>query len=439
MMYFSRPYAYLQLALLAGVGVAMAAAPPGAQGQVGSIIQLLQEPSPLLSHSNSQGYLGVLVSDIDNDSAAKLKLKETRGAVITLIDHDAPAGQKGLRVNDVVLEVNGQNIEGAEQFGRMLREIPPGRNVSLVISRDGNVQTIGVELVDRQKMEHDVWNKMNEGGDVLSSPTGMGILGAGGDASLPGFHMPFVGSSLKVGALVEPLTSQMADYLGVPNGVMVKQVARKSEAALAGLKAFDVIVKVGTDSITTTADWDRALRANQGKQVQVTIQRDRRQQTVNLQVDSKHRSDVHYEDLFPVGTSPLVAELTQDFGPEFATDAALAAQSLHDGAEAFKAQIDPKQLQEFEQQAQKLRDSFKAEDFKVDPKQMEEFKRQMKQFGENFKADEFKFDSKQMEDLKRQMEERRKATPHMQLDQEQFDQLKRQMKQMLALGLGNRV
>ena len=61
--------------------------------------------------------------------------------------------------------------------------------------------------------------------------------------------MPFFGSSLNVGALVEPLTSQMAEYLGVPNGLMVKQVARKSEAAVAGLKAFDVILKVGTEPV----------------------------------------------------------------------------------------------------------------------------------------------------------------------------------------------
>ena len=46
--------------------------------------------------------------------------------------------------------------------------------------------------------------------------------------------MPFFGSSLNVGAMVEPLTSQMADYLGVPSGLMVKQVARKSEARRPG-------------------------------------------------------------------------------------------------------------------------------------------------------------------------------------------------------------
>jgi S1-C subfamily serine protease len=83
----------------------------------------------------------------------------------------------------------------------------------------------------------------------------------------------------------------MADYLGVPAGIMVKQVAHKSEAEAAGLKPHDVILKVGSESITTSADWDRSLRSNEGKSVQITLLRDRRQQTIILQVDSKrHRS-----------------------------------------------------------------------------------------------------------------------------------------------------
>ncbi len=81
---------------------------------------------------------------------------------------------------------------------------------------------------------------------------------------------------------------QMAEYFGVPGGLMVKLVSRKSEAAASGLKAFDVILKVGSDSISTSADWDRSLRSNQGKPVQVTILRDKKQQTITLQVDSKH-------------------------------------------------------------------------------------------------------------------------------------------------------
>jgi membrane-associated protease RseP (regulator of RpoE activity) len=283
---------FVRLVWSFGVVVLLAAiAPASAPAQGRGIIDIIQEPSVLL-HSSSQGYLGVDLADVDQEKAQALKLKEVRGAVITLIDHDAPAGQIGLKVNDVVVKLNGQTVEGAEQLRRMLREIPAGRKVSLEISRDGNLQTLAVQLADRKTMEQDVWNKLGNGGDIFAPGPGMGILTDGDTPLTSGFHMPFFGSSLNVGALVEPLTSQMAEYLGVPSGLMVKQVARKSEADAAGLKAFDVILKVGSDSVTTLGDWERALRSNQGKPVQVTVLREKKQQTLTLQVDSKRHSEL---------------------------------------------------------------------------------------------------------------------------------------------------
>src|ERR1039457_2809615 len=271
MNHLSRSYQKFGIVALSGMAAVVLAAPHAGWAQSGEIVQLMaQEPSPALGHSaSSQGYLGVDVADLDQEKAQTLKLKEVRGAVITLIDHDAPAGQIGLKVNDVVIQLNGQNVEGAEQLRRMLKEIPPGRKVSIEISRDGNVQTLAVELVDRKALGHDVWNKIGNGEDVFAQGSGMGILV--GDGSLPaGFHMPF-GSTLNVGALVEPLTSQMAEYLGVPSGLMVKQVARKSEAAAAGLKALDLILKVGPKAIHPLSAWAGPLHANQAKPVQVTI------------------------------------------------------------------------------------------------------------------------------------------------------------------------
>ncbi len=232
----------------------------------------------------------MLVTDVDNDSVQKLKLKDSKGVIVTLIDHDAPAGSS-LRLNDVILSVNGETIENAEQFGRLLKEIPAGKKIALVVGREGAQQSITIQLVDHKQMEQDVWNRVNSSSFPVppSPPSGMGILpSSGGNDPMPG-HMPLFTSSLNVGAMVEPLTAQMADYLGVPTGIMVKQVARKSEAEIAGLKPHDVILKVGSETITTSADWDRALRSNQGKTVQITLLRERRQQTITLQVDTKHR------------------------------------------------------------------------------------------------------------------------------------------------------
>jgi serine protease Do len=456
------------------LGIGITLTPVAAHAQANSISEMIQEPSPLLGHNStsSQGYLGVDLADVDAAKAQELKLKDVKGAVITLIDHDAPAGQIGLKVNDVVVQLNGQPIEGAEQLRRMLKEIPPGRKVSLEISRDGNIQTLGVELADRRAMEHDIWNKIGNNGDVFAQPPALGILsGAGGDAPVGGgFHMPFFGSTLNVGAMVEPLTSQMAEYLGVPSGLMVKQVAHKSEAEVAGLKAFDVIVKVGTEPITNLAGWDRALRSNQGKPVQVTVLRDRKQQVLTLQVDSKHHGELEWEQVFPGEDGPIVAFLDQTL-PDLGCGLARSqtAEQLQQQAEALRGQIDGmvhseinaetraqvaeqmrKQAEELKKQLQNFKVDPKALDqmkqdmqnfkvdpkafaemqqemknfkvdpkafdqlneemksFKVDPKAAEELKRQMQDFQKNFKPEDFKVDPKQMEELKKQIEQMKK-------------------------------
>lgn len=398
-----RPTIQVGVALL---GAAIILAPHTGRAQLTRISQIVDEPNPLLhSGAPAQGYLGVLVADIDNDSAGKLKLKDARGAVVTLIDHDAPAAQVGLRVNDVLLEVNGQPVEGAEAFGRMMREIPPGRKITMVVSRDGATQTMTVQLVDRKKLDTDIWNKLNSGSDISSPVTGLGILGTGGggDAPLPGgFHMPFVGnSSLKVGALVEPLTAQMADYLGIGNGLMVKQVARKSQAAAAGMKAFDVILKVGTDNIATVSDWDRAMRANQGKTVAVTILRDKRQQTVNLLVDSKKKGEVEFDSPFDQD-SPLIALADSD-----------AARRL------FSDQTAAKQMNELTDQMQAWTQSFDPKTLGMDIERMGELERQIQQ---EHMSDAPNFEERQRKQM-----------------QQEMDQLKRQMEELQAMGFDHLV
>jgi hypothetical protein len=420
---FMRPYIQAGVAL---VGAAILLAPFLGRAQATHISQIVDEPNQLLLHSSGQGYLGVLVGDVDSDSASKLKLKEVKGAVITLIDHDAPAAQVGLRVNDVLLELNGQTFESAEAFRRMMREIPPGRKVSMLISRDGVTQTLTVQLADRKKLDTAIWNKLNDGSDINSPVQGLGILGTGGggDAPLPGgFHIPFVGNStLKVGALVEPLTAQMADYLGIQNGLMVKQVARKSEAAAAGMKAFDVILKVGAESIATVSDWERSMRTNQGKAVQVTVLRDKKQTTLTLQVDSKKKSELNFDGIFADGDCPLMAfadpGVLQDLQQHLDLDES-AVQSMRDQGEALRDQLNQWQDQSggmrFEitpEQAEEFRDAFKGENFGVEQKQMEDLHRQMEQFNKQFfGADSFKFDQKQMDELKKQLREFQQTFP----------------------------
>ena len=76
-----------------------------------------------------------------------------------MVDHDAPAGKSGLKVHDVILELDGQPFDNAEQLRRRLREMPSGRTINLLISRDGNPITITVQLCDRAVLEQQAWSQ----------------------------------------------------------------------------------------------------------------------------------------------------------------------------------------------------------------------------------------------------------------------------------------
>ena len=270
-----------------GLSIGLAAR---ANAQSLQLSEILESPTLLLLHSRSQGFLGVDVGDVDQERAQTLHLKDTHGAEITVLDHDAPAGKVGLKLHDVILQVNGQNIDGAEQMKQILHETAPGRKLELVVSRDGVQQTMTVQLADRRKVQEEARERLDGVGPTAAS--GNTFLSGGADLpSSGGFHSPLFGSSMHVGAMVEPLTAQMADFLGVSGGVMIKNVARKSAADVAGLKPHDVILEIGGEAVVTSSDWERLLRSSEGKPVQVEILRDRTKQLVLLQVDGKrHKS-----------------------------------------------------------------------------------------------------------------------------------------------------
>src|SRR5690349_21240956 len=78
----------------------------------------------VMQHGSS--YLGIAVVEIDADRAKALHLKEERGVEVTCLDPGSPAEKAGLKPGDVVLEYNGEHVQGGEQFIRLVRETPAG-------------------------------------------------------------------------------------------------------------------------------------------------------------------------------------------------------------------------------------------------------------------------------------------------------------------------
>ena len=242
---------------------------------------------PGYGDESGMSYLGVDTRDVTKDRMAALKLNKEAGVEVTMVDQDAPAGKAGLKEGDVILSLNGQAVESVEQLKRMIHEIPPGRDVTLGISRDGQPVTLKATLADRRQAMH---HPMPPVPPVPPIPP-MAIPPM---AAMPEMDFPsiIVHYPSRAGLMVENLTPQLADFFGVKGGqgVLVRSVQKGSLAEAAGFKAGDVIVRVGSTRINDTSDWRMAMRDHGSGPVTIAVVRDKREQTLSLKMPERKQS-----------------------------------------------------------------------------------------------------------------------------------------------------
>jgi serine protease Do len=240
-------------------------------------------------------YLGIGVQDIDSERAKALKMSEERGVEVTSITPDSPAAKAGLKEGDVVMEYNGEKVQGGEQLTRLVRETPVGRQVRLGVWRNGSMQTVTASVAAREP----IWN--NREGDMLYFRN-LNVPGVPGVPMPPLPPMPAMPSmqSLDIPRLFtlersgmlgiegEPLTrgNQLAEFFGVQEGVLVKSVIRNSAAEKAGIKAGDVVVRVGESKVSNTREITAAMRGMRSqKSFPVIVMRNKKEVSITVKVD----------------------------------------------------------------------------------------------------------------------------------------------------------
>jgi serine protease Do len=216
-------------------------------------------------------YLGFNLCEIPSDRARELKLKEAYGVEITRVEDGSPAEKAGLKSGDVVLEYSGQRVEGMEQFGRLVRETPSGRDVKLLISRNGATQSITATVQTR---------KLKTMATVMPN------------FDMPEVRMPDMPQVFTtwrnpvLGLEAEALGPQLAAYFGVKDGVLVRSVAKDTAAEKAGIKAGDVITKVAESSVTTPNELVSAVHAAMAKKsFPIELMRDRHETSVMVTIE----------------------------------------------------------------------------------------------------------------------------------------------------------
>jgi serine protease Do len=81
---------------------------------------------------------GLVVEDLDQETARELGFNLKRGVVVTRVEPDSGAEKAGLLPGDVIREINKQPIRSVKDFEKVSSDVKKGGNVLILVNRRGN-------------------------------------------------------------------------------------------------------------------------------------------------------------------------------------------------------------------------------------------------------------------------------------------------------------
>jgi len=240
---------------------------------------------------SGHGWLGVGVSEVTAAKVKDLKLPAERGVLLGKVVPDSPAAKAGLKENDVITEINGQRVEGTEQFRRMIREIPTGRTAQVTVWRDGRAQTLNVTIGKAES--HHTTTFISPGTfafHVPEMPQLNDLMEIG----------PWVGGKPRLGIDAEDLEGEFGNYFGAPEGegILVRGVFADSPAAKAGLKAGDVITSVDGDRVRSVGELrEKMVEKKSAKSVKLGLLRNKAPLTLDVEIPAPQQKQEHHSSV----------------------------------------------------------------------------------------------------------------------------------------------
>jgi serine protease Do len=179
------------------------------------------------------GYMGIGISDVTPENAKFFHVDNNEGAVVSQVEDGSPAAKAGLKVGDVITELDGQHVSDASQLQIEVGQKQPGTTIKLGVLRDGKNVSIPVMLEEMGSRDHETKEASNNG----KPRWGIGLT---------------------------DMTPELRDQLqlsGDVHGAVVEQVQPGSPADNAGLQRGDVISEVDRKPVRNADDVRQALSA----------------------------------------------------------------------------------------------------------------------------------------------------------------------------------
>jgi len=183
-----------------------------------------------------RGWLGVHIQTVTEDIADSVGLDDATGAMVAGVSEDGPAKTAGIKQGDVILTFDGKTVESMRRLPRIVAETKIGKDVDVVIWRDGEKQTVQVELGE---LEEEVVATSAGESSQQEAP-------AVAEASIDelGIKIANVDESLR----------QRYNLAEGTEGVIVTEVSGDSYAAEKGVRPGDIIIEASHSSVDSVED-----------------------------------------------------------------------------------------------------------------------------------------------------------------------------------------
>ena len=240
------------------------------------------------------GYLGVYAENINRENMGRYHLSSPRGVGITQVVQGSPAEKAGLKKDDVILRLDGENITSVRKLNRLVSEVAPDQSVRVTVSRGGAEQEVTATMGKRNNFglargpfsgEPRVWKFETDPKEFKDFKfEGPMLERFGFDLDKEGDLTFMLGSSRRIGVSTMQLNKQLADYFGITGGkgVLVTAVTEDGPAAKAGVRAGDVITAIDGEAVDSPGDIARAINRKKEGEVTLTVIRNKSQQTFRV-------------------------------------------------------------------------------------------------------------------------------------------------------------